>query len=151
MDNRGFEVINSYKDKNINLPVRKTEYSAGYDIQAAESILLSAKAVTIVPTGIKSYMLSDEYLGIHIRSGLSIKNSLSLINGQGIIDCDYYDNEDNEGHIMIAIFNHSDKEILINKGDRIAQGIFYKYLITKDDEKIVKEKRKGGFGSTRGF
>lgn len=151
MENRGFEVISSYKEQSINLPVRKTQSSAGYDIEAAEARILTKKTVTIVPTGLKAYMLSDEYLGVHIRSGFSIKNSLSFINGQGIIDADYYDNDDNEGHIMIAIFNHSDKDVLINKGDRIAQGIFYKYLTVDNDSNIDKEKRQGGFGSTKGF
>jgi len=151
MKNRGFEVISSFKNQDINLPVRKTQFSAGYDIEAAEARILTKNAVTVVPTGIKAYMLPDEYLGVHIRSGLAIKNALSFINSQGIIDADYYDNDENEGHIMIAIFNHSDKDVLVNKGDRIAQGIFYKYLTVDNDDKVEKEKRQGGFGSTKGF
>ena len=145
---RGFEIISSYKSTEISLPVRKTQYSAGYDISAAEETILQKATVTIIKTGLKAYMRSDEYLGIHIRSGLSIKNKLSLINGQGIIDADYYNNADNEGHILIAIFNYNTQNILISKGTRIAQGIFYKYLVTDIDDNNLFINRTGGFGST---
>ena len=145
---RGFEFIASYKNMELSLPIRKTQYSAGYDISAAEETILLPAAVTVIPTGIKAYMSSDEYLGIHIRSGLSIKNNLSLINGQGIIDADYYNNADNEGHIMIAIYNHNSQNILISKGTRIAQGIFYKYLAADTDDNDLFVTRAGGMGST---
>lgn len=145
---RGFELISAYKDKDIIIPTRKTQYSAGYDIAAAEDIILPPNSLSLVPTGIKAYMQSDEYLGIHIRSGLSIKSNLSLINSQGIIDADYYNNSENEGHIFIAIYNHNLQEIMINKGARIAQGIFYKYLLTDIDDNDIFSTRKGGLGST---
>ncbi len=151
MKERGFEVVTVYLEKEIALPERKTALSAGYDLASAEDCLVKAGAVTIVTTGLKAYMQKDEYLGIHIRSGLSIKNSLSLINGQGIIDADYYNNKDNEGHIMIAFYNHADQDFQIKKGDRIAQGIFYKYLTTDSDAASKKTERTGGFGSTKGF
>jgi dUTP pyrophosphatase len=145
---RGFELISSYKNIDLALPIRKTKYSAGYDISAAEDAILLPAAVTLIATGIKAYMQHDEYLGIHIRSGLSVKNNLSLINGQGIIDADYYNNADNEGHILIAIYNHSEQKILITKGTRIAQGIFYKYLVTDNDADNLFLARTGGLGST---
>jgi len=145
---RGFEIISSYINTDISLPIRKTQYSAGYDISAAEDVILLPTAVTIIATGLKAYMQSDEYLGIHIRSGLSIKNELSLINGQGIIDADYYNNPDNEGHILIAVYNYDKQNIVIDKGTRIAQGIFYKYLVTDTDESNLFVTRTGGFGST---
>ncbi len=148
---RGFELVSEYLSENIELPQRKTHLSAGYDICAAKDTVLLNNKVTIVPTGLKAYMLDDEYLAVHIRSGLSIKNSLSLVNSQGIIDCDYYNNQDNEGHIMIAFLNSSDKDFVIKKGDRIAQGIFCKYLLTDDDSTTTKQLRLGGFGSTKGF
>lgn len=145
---RGFEVISKYRNNDILLPTRKTQFSAGYDIAAAEDIELPPVSVTLVPTGLKAYMQNDEYLGIHIRSGLSVKNSLSLINGQGIIDADYYNNSENEGHILIAIFNNSSNSIKISKSTRIAQGIFYKYLLTDTDENDSFLTRAGGLGST---
>jgi dUTP pyrophosphatase len=145
---RGFEPITTYQNTELLLPLRKTKYSAGYDIASSQDITLLPRTTTLVPTGLKAYMLPDEYLGIHIRSGLSVKNNVSLINGQGIIDADYYNNEDNEGHIMIAIYNHNIESILITKGMRIAQGIFYKYLVTDLDESHVLGTRHGGLGST---
>ena len=89
----------------------------------------------------------DEYLGIHIRSSLAFKKHLNLVNSQGVIDADYYNNEDNEGHIMIGLINFGDEDVEITKGMRIAQAIFYKFL-TIDDEKNVDTIRSGGFGST---
>lgn len=141
---RGFEIVTGYLG--IVMPERKTAFSAGYDICAAEQVDLPPGKVTIIPTGLKAYMLEDEYLGIFIRSGLSIKKSLSLINGQGIIDADYYNNSGNEGHIMIAVFNHGGETVSIAAGDRIAQGIFFKYLKTDDDS--AEDTRTGGLGST---
>lgn len=143
---RGFEVVSQYQDCDIKLPVRKTAYSAGYDITIAQDTTLVPGKVVLVPTGVKAFMEQDEYLGIHIRSGLSIKHSLSLINGQGIIDADYYNNEDNEGHILIAVYNHGTEPVMLTKGTRLAQGIFYKYLKTEHD--CADNVRSGGFGST---
>lgn len=145
---RGFEVVTTYQEEQINLPTRKTIASAGYDIEASEDVVLEPHKVSIIPTGIKAYMQADEYLGIHIRSGFSIKKSLSLINSQGVIDADYYNNVDNEGHIMIAVFNHGDQPVDIEKGMRIAQGVFYKYLTVDDDQVSKTAIRQGGIGST---
>ena len=144
---RAFEIISSYLDAGVEIPKRKTANSAGYDIAAAETVTLSPCGATLVPTGLKARMPGDEYLGIHIRSGLSVKKKLGLINGQGIIDSDYYNNHDNEGHIMVAVINYNNYPVIIEKGERIAQGIFYKYFKADHDEhnSIV---RQGGFGST---
>lgn len=146
MAGRGFEIVSAYMNKDIHLPVRKTAKSAGYDIEAAEKVVLAPHAVTVVPTGLKAYMEADEYLGIHIRSGISIKKGLMLVNSVGIIDSDYYNNPDNEGHIMIAYYNTNEVPYTVEKGERIGQGIFMKYLATTDDN--AAGERTGGFGST---
>jgi dUTP pyrophosphatase len=148
MKQRGFEVVKAYRGKNIHLPQRKTACSAGYDIEAAEDCILVPGRVTVVPTGLKAYMQDDEVLGLHIRSGLSIKHALSFVNGEGIIDADYYDNPANEGHIMAAIFNHGTEPVVVGPGTRIAQGIFYRYLTADGDIAGNGAVRKGGFGST---
>lgn len=147
MRRRGFEIISAYVDKHINIPTRKTAKSAGYDLEAGEDILIKAGQMAIVPTGLKAYMLEDEYLGIHIRSSLALKKHLNLINSQGIIDADYYNNINNEGHIMIGLINFGIEDVQIQKGMRIAQAIFYKFL-TIDDEVLENTARQGGFGST---
>lgn len=148
---RGFEIVSRFAEANIALPSRKTAYSAGYDLAAAADVVIEPQQVTLIPTGLKAYMQPNEYLGVHIRSGLSVKHALSLINGQGIIDADYYNNPDNEGHIMIALYNHGSKPFTVTQGTRIAQGIFYQYLTT-DTDALTGDRdnapRKGGFGST---
>lgn len=148
MRKRGFEIIKAYEAAGLSLPQRKTAASAGYDLAAAKDCVLPCGKVTIVPTGLKAYMQKDEYLGLHIRSGISLKHQLMLVNAQGIIDADYYDNEENEGHIMVAILNLGVSDFHVEKGMRIAQGIFYKYLVADDDEAGTGEVRTGGFGST---
>lgn len=147
MNLRGFAIISAYQDRVLCLPVRKTATSAGYDLAAAVDVILTPQAVTLIPTGLKAYMQPDEYLGIHIRSGLSVKQAISLINGQGIIDADYYNNPDNEGHILLAVMNHGSQALAIAKGERVAQGIFYKYLLADHDD-ACGVARAGGFGST---
>ena len=144
---RGFEVVSEFKDKNIVLPRRQTQFSAGYDIAAAKNIIIQAEKLALIPTGIKAYMEIDEYLGIHIRSSMAVKQQVMLANSQGIIDSDYYNNPGNEGHIFIAVYNFSCKDVEIIKGERIAQGIFYKYLIS-DNDLPVTIKRENGCGST---
>ena len=70
-----------------------------------------------------------------------------MANGVGIIDADYYNNADNEGHIMVALMNMGTEAVAIPQGERIAQGIFYNYLTVDDDDKVEKAVRGGGFGS----
>lgn len=148
---RGFEFISGYKESGFGLPTRKTTGSAGYDIAAIENICLTKGMRALIPTGIKAYMQSGEVLVIHVRSGLAVKHGLYLANGQGIIDSDYYNNPDNEGHIMIALVNGGEADFLVEKGMRIAQGIFYNYLTVDQDGLSNKVERLGGIGSTGSF
>ena len=162
MRKRGFEIVSKFKNEDINLPVRKTNASAGYDFEAAESLIVpsiwkilaekvfigeaTGLKATLIPTGIKSYMLDDEYLQLSIRSGTALKTGLILANGVGIVDSDYYNNPDNEGHIMFPVHNLGFKDKLIKKGERIGQGLFLNYL--KADDDMSDGVRIGGFGST---
>ena len=145
---RGFEKITQYRKVEFPMPARKTTTSAGYDICVPEDVALLPNRLVMVPTGIKAYMQPDEFLGVHIRSSIAVKKSVRLVNNVGIIDADYYNNPDNEGHIMLALVNTGAEPLLLQKGERIAQGIFYKYLVTDDDGTTEKEERGGGFGST---
>lgn len=101
---------------------------------------------TLVPTGVKAKMPQDEYLGLKARSSTPLNYLLIVANGEGIIDSDYYNNPNNEGHIYVQLINISPFDILIKKGEKIAQGIFIKYSITDNDN--ATESREGGFGST---
>ena len=147
---RGFEVAKGFEDKDINLPIRKTKYSAGYDIEAAEDTVVPSfkKGMnpTLVKTGLKAYMQDDEVLFLYNRSSNPKKKGLILANSVGVIDKDYYGNVGNDGHIMFAFYNIKDEDITIKKGEAIGQGVFQKYFVT-DDDRAVGE-RKGGFGST---
>ena len=147
---RGFEVAKGFEDKNINLPIRKTKYSAGYDIEAAEDVIIprfkKGTNPTLVKTGLKAYMQDDEMLLLYNRSSNPKKKGLILANSVGVVDKDYYGNVDNDGHIMFAFYNIKDEDVEIKKGDAIGQAIFQKYLITDDDS--AEGEREGGFGST---
>ncbi len=145
---RGFQVVRAFEGRDIHLPGRKTGASAGYDIEAAEDALLLPHGMTMVATGLKAYMQQDEVLYLYIRSGLSARHRLMLMNNVGVIDADYYDNPENEGHIMIAFWNLGTEPFQVEKGMRIAQGVFMKYLIADEDEAGKGTGRTGGFGST---
>ena len=147
---RGFEVAKGFEQAGINMPVRKTKYSAGYDVEAAEDCVVPAfkagQAPTLVKTGIKAYMPEDEYLMLCNRSSNPKKKGLVLSNGVGIVDGDYYGNPDNDGHIMFAYYNFYPVDTTIKKHDPVGQAFFQKFLITDDDK--AEGKRMGGFGST---
>ena len=147
---RGFEIVKGFENSNINLPVRSTKNSAGYDVEAAEDCIIPAfkpgQKPTLVKTGIKAYMESDEVLILANRSSNPGKKGLILANSIGVVDSDYYENPDNDGHIMYAFFNFKAGDVEIKKGERIGQAIFQKYLVTDND--IAQGERTGGFGST---
>ncbi len=134
----------NYED--IILPKRSTRNSAGYDFYSLYDITIKPNERVVIPTGIKVCMNEKEFLGIYIRSSLGFKYNIRMCNQVGIIDADYYNNKDNEGHIFVCLQNESDKEVVIKKGDRFVQGIFMSYLITDDD--CATDTRNGGIGST---
>ncbi|MBO0418599.1 dUTP diphosphatase [Vagococcus fluvialis] len=169
---RGFEKVSTFED--INLPERATKHAAGYDFEAANDVvipsifksgiatalkvalnkeealldeeLLKQVKPTLVGTGVKAYMGEDEFLQLCNRSSNPLKNFLLLGNGVGIIDSDYYNNENNEGHIMFQFINFGLKDLTIKKGERIGQGIFLPFLKADGDES--EKTRTGGFGSS---
>jgi len=146
---RGFEIVKGYEEKEINLPVRKTKNSAGYDIEAAEDIIIPKYypgiKPTLIPTGLKAYCGEDECFFLLNRSS-GPKKGFLMANSIGLVDADYYGNSDNDGHFYFAYFNCSDHDIEVKKGDVIGQVVFQKYLVTDNDE--AAGKRTGGFGST---
>ncbi len=147
---RGFEIAKGFENAGINLPVRKTKNSAGYDIEAAEDTIIPAfkpgQKPTLIKTGLKAYCEPDEFYMLCNRSSNPGKKGLVMANSVGIIDSDYYGNVDNDGHFMFAYYNFFDHDVEIKKGDVIGQAIFMKYLITDDDN--ATGQRVGGFGST---
>jgi dUTP pyrophosphatase len=163
MGKRGFEKVSlkvfdsKLKEKIPNtkevyesmmMPERATSHSAGYDIFSVLNFSLAPGKSIVVPTGLKAYMQKDEYLAIHVRSSAGFKYGIALKNQVGIVDADYYNNSDNEGHILIAFTNFSDREWIIKKDDAIAQAIFNQYFIADGDSLNTEKKRNGGIGST---
>lgn len=141
---RGFEKVSGYEY--VNFPKRKTKQSAGYDIESAVNVVITPGETKLIPTGLKAYMCENEWLGIYIRSSIAVKYGIVLANSVAVIDSDYYNNPDNEGHIMIALMNTSEMPYTVKKGDRIAQGIFHQYY--KVDNDSADDDRTGGMGST---
>lgn len=167
MRTRGFEICKGFENSEINMPIRKTKNSVGYDIEAAEDTIIPSiwKTVfsnfqkflkgnheydtikpTLVKTGIKAYFGEDEALFLANRSSHPGKKGLVLANSIGVIESDYYGNPDNDGHIMFAYYNFYPVDTTIKKHDPVGQAFFQKFLITDDDK--AEGKRTGGFGST---
>lgn len=147
---RGFEVAKGWEDKNINIPIRKTKKSAGYDVEAAEDIIIPpferGCKPTLIHTGLKAYCQDDEWYMLANRSSNPGKKKLVLANGIGIIDADYYCNPDNDGEFMFAYYNVGTEPLEIKKGERIGQVVFQKFLIVDND--VAEGERTSGFGST---
>lgn len=168
---RGFEVVRGCEKQDIQLPMRQTVHSAGYDFESAEDVtippiwqhifqvLISKLSIvtdphehgklikpTLVRTGVKAYMPKDEALFLYNRSSNPIKKFLLLTNGVGVVDSDYYENDSNDGHIMFQFINFGITDKQIKKGERIGQGVFQKFL--KADNDVAHGQREGGHGST---
>ena len=145
---RGFEKVSlKISDPYVVIPSRSTKGSAGYDFVSPVNIEISPKESFFVKTGIKAYMLMDECLFIYPRSSIGIKHGIMLKNTIGVVDSDYYNNEDNEGEIIVSLYNYSDKIFSLKKGERFCQGIFQKVLFSESETGQINS-RKGGIGST---
>ncbi len=131
----------------IELPVRATTGSAGYDFRTTVDFQLQPGETVMIPTGIRVRMDCDYALFMFPRSGLGFKYRFQLNNTIGVIDSDYFGSA-NEGHIFVKMTNDSKegKVVALKCGEAFAQGIFMQYGITEDDD--VTGIRDGGFGST---
>lgn len=132
---------------NIQLPRRATAQSAGYDFCSPIDMFIRAGESFTVPTGIRVRIDDGWCLQCYPRSGLGFKHRMSLMNTVGIIDADYY-HANNEGHILLKVYNGDPKkkELFVGSDKAFAQGIFVPFGITEDDE--TNGVRNGGFGST---
>jgi dUTP pyrophosphatase len=131
----------------VKLPVYKTNGASGMDLMAfiKEPINVKPKTSSLVPTGISVAFSEDYEIQIRPRSGLAVKNNISILNTPGTIDSDY------RGEIKVIIFNHGDNDFLISNGDRIAQMILAPVIkIELEETNNLPEtiRGEGGFGST---
>lgn len=129
------DLYNEYK-----LPQRDSDSTAGYDIYLLEDLIIEPNEIKKIPTGIKSFFGKDEVLFLIVRSSTGFKYNIRLCNQVGIIDADYYNNKNNEGHMWIKIQNEGNQRVIIPKGEAIVQGIFLNYLTTRSDRNIEIER-----------
>lgn len=137
--------VNFYKQ--YRMPERSTKNSAGYDIFSVENGIIKPNESKVFKTGLKVSMNSDEVLFLYSRSSQGYKYDVCLTNSVGVIDSDFYNNPNNEGHFAVKLSNNGNKDYIVNIGDKIAQGVFIKYLTVDSEDEITNE-RVGGLGST---
>lgn len=136
----------SCANENTKLPARSTNHSAGYDFYSPVPVAIGPGNSGTIKTNVKARMEPDDVLMIFPRSSMGIKKHVMLSNSVGIIDSDFYDNPDNEGNIIVSLYNYGDRILEIKPGEKIAQGIFVKFGVTDDDK--AEGTRTGGIGST---
>ena len=144
---RGFEAVNESMRKNNGepiLPTRGSSKAMAYDFYANANYTVKPNMIAKIWTDVKAYMGDNECLVLNVRSSMGGK--FMLANTAGWVDGDYYSNESNDGNIGIFLKNISDETLTINKGDRIAQGAFFNFLVA--DNGNTDNVRTGGFGSS---
>ena len=138
------EIINKSKH---TLPKYETEQSAGVDLRAniEESIILKPLERTLVKTGLFMALPNGYEAQVRPRSGLAYKNGITVLNSPGTIDADY------RGEVGVILVNLSNKNFIINDGERIAQLVIAKHeqpTFVEVDVLSETERGTGGFGST---
>ena len=131
----------------VQLPSYKTSGASGMDLMAfiKSSITIKPKTSFLIPTGLSVAFSKDYEVQIRPRSGLAAKNNISVLNTPGTIDSDY------RGEIKVIIYNHGNKDFLVNNGDRIAQMILtpvVKMELEEANDLPETIRGEGGFGST---
>ena len=132
-------------DKDLPLPKYHTEGAAAFDLAAREMVTIAPHAVGYVPLNIAVEAPLDHFLLIATRSSTH-KKGLMMANGIGIGDSDFSGDED---EYKAALLNFTDAPVTVERGDRIAQGMFIKFTRGEWEEvEKMGNKARGGFGST---
>tara|TARA_B100001123_G_scaffold279081_1_gene310873 strand:- start:9 stop:446 length:438 start_codon:yes stop_codon:yes gene_type:complete len=134
-------------DSKVKTPEYKTSGSSGMDLMAfvENSIKIAPNTLELIPTGLTIAIPEDLEIQIRPRSGLAAKSSISVLNTPGTIDSDY------RGEIKIILFNHGNKDFIVNNNDRIAQMVLtpvIKMEFEEVDQLPGTIRGSGGFGST---
>jgi dUTP pyrophosphatase len=138
------KVINK---SNNSLPQYSTAFSAGMDLRAnlANFVLLKPGERKLIPTGLFFEIPEGYEVQIRPRSGLAIKNGITVLNSPGTIDADY------RGEVCIILINLGNEDFEIHSGDRIAQMIVSKFEHSswlEVEELNSTDRGAGGFGHT---
>ena len=132
-------------DKELALPEYKTAGAAGFDLTARETMTIAPHGVAYVPLNVAVETPPDHFLMIAAR-GSTHKRGLMLANSVGIGDSDFCGDDD---QYMAALLNFTDEPVVVERGDRIAQGIFIPFTRGEWIEvDIMPNRTRGGFGST---
>jgi len=131
----------------VNLPEYKTSGSSGMDLMAFidSPIKIAPNTLELVPTGLSIAIPEDLEIQIRPRSGLAAKSSIGVLNAPGTIDSDY------RGELKIILFNHGNKDFIVNSNDRLAQMILtpvIKMELEEVDQLPETIRGSSGFGST---
>ena len=132
---------------NVQLPSYKSAGASGMDLMAFidKPINLEPGKSCLIPTGLSVAFPKEYEIQIRPRSGLAAKNNISVLNTPGTIDSDY------RGELKIILYNHSKKNFIINKNDRVAQMVLtpiIKMELEETNELPETVRDDGGFGST---
>lgn len=140
--------IDFFNSEDLKLPKRSTGGSAGYDFVCPVNVYIRPGEFAIIGTGIKVQLEIDKVLELYPRSSIAETQELIFVNTVGIVDADYYNNEKNEGHILVLYRNLGKKPAFIKQGERFCQGIIKQYFTVDGDKPGQGPIRKGGLGST---
>ena len=134
-------------NKKVITPKYKTDGSSGVDLSAflEKKVVIKPNSSELIPTGLQVAIPEELEIQIRPRSGLAAKESIGVLNSPGTIDSDY------RGELKIILFNHGNKDFVINNGDRIAQMVLVPILKMEFEEVDSLPdtiRGQGGFGST---
>lgn len=146
-DKMASEVMDWVKN-NLKLPTRSTANAAGYDFILPVDVTIPAGKQVVIPTFVKAQLDFDKVLELYPRSSYGIKKGLSLANTVGVIDSDYYNNQDNEGHILVCYKNNTNTDVTLSRGDKFVQGVIKQFFVVEDDAYGQGDTRVGGIGSS---
>ncbi len=132
-------------DRSLPLPVYQTAGAAGFDILARERVEVRPKEIALIPGNVIVRVPEGYMLLLALRSSTPKRKGLLKPHGIGVLDSDYCGDED---ELKIQVFNFSDQTVVVDRGERIAQGIFVKIGRAEWDETDKMGKSRGGFGST---
>jgi dUTP pyrophosphatase len=135
-------------DSTVSLPSYGTSEAAGFDLASAHDLLVGARQIALVRTGLVIEVPTGYFLAIFARSSTPLKRGLIVANGVGVIDPDYSGPKD---EVMIQVMNVTETDVRIQRGDRLAQGIVLPApRVSWDEVSQIREVTRGGFGSTGG-
>jgi dUTP pyrophosphatase len=133
-------------DPTVPLPSYGTSEAAGFDLASAHDVIVGPRQIALIRTGLVIEVPAGHFLGIFARSSTPLKRGLIVANGVGVVDPDYSGPTD---EIMIQVWNITDADVAVRKGDRLAQGIVLPSpRVTWEEVEEVRDVARGGFGAT---